>query len=765
LVEGCIERLRIADLGSRIEEFFMRSLVCVGLVALFSSLVPALAADESMPEARHAAIVEALSPSLVQVEYTLQYDKGEAPRAIGWAERCPSCGRYHAQEDLEELIRQERPLSAAGFVLSPTQVLSRDLILHPRFIKQIVVRQGDQAVAAKPESYARDEVAVVLRLDKPLTSAKALTFDAAKPPPYVAISCGQRQGSPRVNVRGISPGEATSTWDSRRVWSAPFASLIVDADGTPVGAAMLDELPLDDTWKGSPLKWQLLPTEEVNESPAARRIQAGGAVAKVTLTYRSPKQGRRGGAWGWGGDERNAGTEQNVAGVLLEGNRVLVLWQSPPTATARLTRILVHPAEGEAAAAKFVGTLKDYGGFIAELEKPMTGAASLAANDIREFRDKLLLGQDVTFQGEKRVAYFMPVRFNSLAQKWRGQVFPLLVGSRESTFVYDTAGRLVAVPINRRERVTERERWSGADQLVLLPGAYLKEMLANLPANVDPSNVPLDEDHENRLAWLGVTLQGLDRELARAKDVSDQTRDGESGAVVSHVYPDSPAAKAGVEPGFILLRLYVEGEPKPLEVKVDHDEGQSFPWEMLDDAPEEAFDQIPTPWPSAENEFARALTDLGFGKRYKAEFFHDGKVLTKDFEIVEGPPYFESAPRYKSQAVGLTVRDLTYEVRRYFQKGPDDPGVVVSKIEPGSKAAVAGMKPFEVITHVNDAPIRDVKEFEKLIADQTELRLAVKRLTTGRIVKIKMTGPTSAPTSKPHKHETTTKPSEDGEEP
>jgi len=736
----------------------MHSLLCVGLVALFSSVA---LADDSVPEARHAAIVEALSPSLVQVEYTLQYDKGEAPRAIGWAERCPTCGRYHAQEALEELIRQERPLSTVGFVLSPTQVLSRDLIMHPRFIKQIVIRQGDETAAAKPESYARDEVAVILRLDKPLASAKGLTFDASKPPPYVAVSYGRRQGSLRTSIRGISPGEASSTWDSRRVWSAPFASLIADADGTPVGAAMLDELPLDDTWKGSPLKWQFLSTEEVNESPAARGIQAGGAVVRVTLNFRSPKQKRSGGMWGWDGDEPDSGTEQNVAGVLLEDNRVLVLWQSPPKTTARLTRIMVHPVEGEAAAAKFVAALKDYGGFIAELEKPLTGAANLAADDIREFRDKLLLGADVTFQGEKRVAYFMPIRFNALAPKWRGQVFPLLVGSRESTFVYDTTGRLVAVPINRRERVTERERWSGADRLVMLPAAYLKGMLADLSANVDPSNIPLDEKHENRLAWLGVTLQGLDKELARAKDVSDQTRDGESGAVVSYVYPDSPAAKAGVEPGFILLRLYVEGEPKPLEVKVEHDERFSFPWEMLDDAPEEAFDHIPTPWPSAESEFARALTDLGIGKKYKAEFFHDGKVLTKDFEIVEGPPYFESAPRYKSQALGLTVRDFTYEVRRYFQKGPDDPGVVVSKIEPGSKAAVAGMKPFEVITHVNDSPIRDVKDFEKLIADQTELRLAVKRLTTGRIVKIKMTGPTSQPTSKPqHKHKPTTKPSE-----
>lgn len=742
----------------------MRSSLCVAPIALLVAFISVVSAQESVPGSRHAAIVEALSPSLVQVEYTLQYDKGEAPRAIGWLERCPNCGRYHSLGDFDELIREERPLEAAGFLVSPTQVLARDLLMHPRFIRQIVVRQGKEKVPAKPESYARDEAAVILHLDKPLAEGKPLTFDAAKPPPYVAVSSGHSQGSPRVSVRGVSPGEATYSWDSRRVWTAPIGSLITDGDGVAVGAAMRDELPLDDTWKGSPLDWPYVSAEEAKGLLAAREAQPDRAVARVALSLRSPKQVRGESYWVRDFDDRVSGTEQNVAGVLLDARRILVLWDAPPKTTARLTRIVVHPVEGQAVEAKFTGTLRDYGGFVAELEKPLEGAPVLAVDDVRDLRNKFLLGADITFQGEKRVAYFMHVRFSYFEPKWQGRVFPFFFGGRGSLLVCDTTGRLVAVPISRRKRVTEKERWSSSDEAVLLPAAHLQEMLADLPASVDPSNVPLDENHENRLAWLGLTLQGLDKELARARNVSDQTRDGETGAVVSHVYPDSPAAKAGIEAGFILLRLHVEGEPKPLEVKVEHDEGRAFPWELLDEAPEEAFEQIPVPWPLAEDEFTRALTDLGIGRKYTAEFFHDGKVLRKDFEIVEGPPHFESAPRYKSPALGLTVRDFTYEVRRYFQKGPNEPGVVISKIEPGSKAAVAGMKPFELVTHVNDSQVADVKGFEELIAGQAELRLAVKRLTTGRIVKIRMAGPTSEPTSRPVEHGQTTKPRKDDEE-
>jgi hypothetical protein len=35
----------------------------------------------------------------------------------------------------------------------------------------------------------------------------------------------------------------------------------------------------------------------------------------------------------------------------------------------------------------------------------------------------------------------------------------------------------------------------------------------------------------------------------------------------------------------------------------------------------------------------------------------------------------------------------------------------VSKIEPGSRASVGGLKPYEIITHVNDRPIANVKAF------------------------------------------------------
>jgi C-terminal processing protease CtpA/Prc len=263
---------------------------------------------------------------------------------------------------------------------------------------------------------------------------------------------------------------------------------------------------------------------------------------------------------------------------------------------------------------------------------------------------------------------------------------------------------------------------------------------------------------------MGVELQPLNRELARSSGVADLTNDGSTGAMVAYVYEDSPAAKAGIKMGDILLRLHVEGQPKPMDVIADPDRFTGpFPWEQLDRVREEVYDRIPTPWQPAENAFTRALTDFGFGKKYTADFFRDGKILPKDFTIVEGPQYYESTPKFKSEATGITVRDITFEARRYFQKKAADPGVIISMLTPGGKGSVAGLKPFEIITHVNDKPVASVKDFEELVKGQSELRLSVVRMTRGRTVKIE-TGPeaTTREAGSPTRMTTTTRaPSEE----
>jgi S1-C subfamily serine protease len=112
---------------------------------------------------------------------------------------------------------------------------------------------------------------------------------------------------------------------------------------------------------------------------------------------------------------------------------------------------------------------------------------------------------------------------------------------------------------------------------------------------------------------------------------------------------------------------------------------------------------------------------------------------------VQGPEHYDSAKKHKSDALGMTVKNLTYEVRRYFRRPPEEPGVIVSKVEPGGKASVSGIRPYEIVTHINDKPAMDVGDFEELLSKPGELLLSVKRMHKGRVVKIQNGGVSPRP--------------------
>ncbi len=715
------------------------------VVALLTGL--AAAADESatrpaekeepVTPAENLAIAEAVAPSLVRVEYTLQHDKGESPKGSGWSKRCPNCGRYHGVS-AETPITEERPLESRGFLLSPTRVISPDMMMHPRFIKDIAVRFGEQVVKAKPATFAKGHNALFLDLAEPLKEAKPLAFDTKAKPPYMAVTYSCANGAWTTNVKALGMAVSATEW-GRKFRAAPSYCVIVDKKGVPVGMCMKDELPIDDSWKGSPLKWQVYTAKEVESLLADTETRSGGGLPRVALSFRSPK--KRPGFDRYSISEEDQKTERNVLGVLMDKETILVLASLKPKVTARLQRILVHPPEGKPVAAKFQHSLKDYGCFVAKLEKPLDGAAKLSMRKITDYRNMMLPAAEIKLQGEKRVAYHVRSRIASYDIGWRRKTFPTVAGRDDGLYLFDPSGDLVALPVMRRPKAAIGRDWDSG-RTTLTPASHLKEVFADLAKNADPSNVPLTEAEENRLAWLGVVMQRLDKELARINNVSDQTRDGQTGGLISYVYPGSPADKAGIKVGHILLRLHVKDRPQPIEVELGRYGlgDRPFPWDRLDEMPEQYYDRIPQPWPSAENAFTRALTDLGFGKNYQAEFFADGKAFRKEFTVVASPTHYNSAKRHKDKKLGLTVADLTYEVRRYFQKKPGEPGLILAKIEPGSKASVSGLKPYEIITHVNDKPVRNVADFKKLIAGQSELRLAVKRMTRGRVVKIKMAG-------------------------
>jgi serine protease Do len=708
---------------------------------------PKLADDEAadFTDAEQIKLAQKIAPGFVRVQYTLQTDQGEEPGAtlatvsrLGSGDASPISG----VSDPASLLRDERPLESAGILIGPKRVLTADVTLHPRFIRSIRVRFGEKTVDAKPVGYARDHTGTILELAEELPGAKPLEFDPKSEPPYFAAHYIEDDAQWTVTLEPFARALALVP-GGRQFASLAAESLIVDTRGKAVAVSMTGQQPIDDSWKVSPADWPLVTTADHQKLLESATKTADASLLRVELNFRSPRQ-KAGGGEGLGrthagnGEDETA-TEVYAVGLLLDDSRVLVLADLAAHVTARLERVNVATADGLDHPATFVATLADYGALVVKLEKPLPGAAKLSTADVLAFRNTLLPGAEVRMAGPERIAYYDHTRITSYTRGWKQQLYPHTVSDTGSNFVFTPAGELLALPIARRQKVSVRQQ-GNTETALLTPMAQLAPVLAAVEKHADPANVPLTDEQEGRVAWMGVVLQPLDKELARANKVADVTHDGQIGALVTFVYPGSPAADAGIEAGAILLRLQVADQPKPIDVQVEADTGfpGGFPWDKLDQIPDEYFDRLPTPWPPLESAFTDTLTELGMGTKYEAEFIVDGKRVSKPFAVVQSPQHYDTAAKYKNKAMGLGVRDLTFEVRRYLQVEAADPGVIVGKIEPGEKAAVAGLRPFELITHVNDQPVHNVKEFEALVSKGTEFRFAIKRMNRGRQISIKL---------------------------
>ena len=733
------------------------------IVLLFVCSVIARAGDETSSATLSAdeekALGERLGRSIVYALFDLQSNMGETGCIEGLAQRCPNCGSFHGAQNVAKLIRDERPLEVVGFLIDAETVVIRDPIVPERFIQSVRVRLGKETVPARIAYYGKEKPWLGLHLEKPLKSANPLVFHKKVADPYYFVSVTRPNTRWILSIRPFDSAFVTTEEGRCFRMLSVEGGLVVNREGIAVGFLPTAEVPPDDSWKGSPLESPCLTTDELNSLLANTQTLAERSLLATTLKFRSPKK-EMGESWRYrrysDDDEEDNKTERHTVALVVDAKRILVPIHLSSNVTARLERIEVKTPDGRTLEAKFEASLKDYGAFTAALNESLGKAVKGSDQDVREYRDALLPLIDIRVQGEDRTMYRRYTRFRAFDEGWRGQIYPVAAFQREESplnFVFNCAGEIISLPMFKRLRagIDGRSYRSQGDE-IQVPVAYVNRVLADLKAQTDPNNIPLSETEENRIAWLGVEIQPLDSELARVNKVSDLTRDGKSGALVSYVYPSSPAARMGIEPGIVLLRVHCAQLPKPYEICEGESERsswqQDFPWDRYDEIPVEYLSNAPLPWPTVESPFNLALTGIGFGAVCELEYFAEGKTQRKSFTIEQSPPHYNSAPRFKSERLGVTVCDVTFEVRRYFQRVPEDPGVIVSKIEPGQKAAVAGLRPYEIVTHVNGKPVRNVEEFRKLADTDQALKLSVKRMDTGRIVQIKagtQISPTPAP--------------------
>lgn len=172
--------------------------------------------------------------------------------------------------------------------------------------------------------------------------------------------------------------------------------------------------------------------------------------------------------------------------------------------------------------------------------------------------------------------------------------------------------------------------------------------------------------------YLGIILQNVDNDLAQAFDLKKV-----EGALVAEVAKDSPAEKAGIKQGDIILKYNQE--------------------------------------PVENIGFLRNSVALEKpGERISLTILRDKKMLNIPVQIGLMPEgkvdLKEEVPQTK---FGFEVKTLTPELSKSLGLSENESGVVVTKVDPNSAAGLAGIKKGAIVLSINQQKVSTSEDFHK----------------------------------------------------
>lgn len=210
----------------------------------------------------------------------------------------------------------------------------------------------------------------------------------------------------------------------------------------------------------------------------------------------------------------------------------------------------------------------------------------------------------------------------------------------------------------------------------------------SIPSNVAQQILPqLIENGKVERGWLGISMEPVSAEFAEELNL-DMPR----GVLVKVVGPKSPAQKAGIQPGDVILTFnqqqvqdtahlqHIVGATKvgkSVEVTVIREDGTE-----------------------------KRLT-VKLGKRTQ-------ETLASLSPNQELPIIVEQADEEEKIFAGLHVQDLTPEIAERYGYTSGEKGVIVTKVEPGSNAEKKGIKPGYLIQELEWTPVDDLESYSRI---------------------------------------------------
>jgi len=190
--------------------------------------------------------------------------------------------------------------------------------------------------------------------------------------------------------------------------------------------------------------------------------------------------------------------------------------------------------------------------------------------------------------------------------------------------------------------------------------------------------------------WLGVQIQSLNEDAALALGLPD-----ESGAIVAEIIEGSPAAKAGVKQGDVVLKM--NGTP----IKDNRDLSRKVA--ALQVGQSAAF----TVWrDSRQVNLTVTIAKRPGEDRVASNRSNDGKGEGKDAATTADA---------KVAALGLNLQTITQSVRAQYDLDATAKGVLITEVDPDSDAAERGLRPGDRIIAVAGSEVRAVSDVKSAI--------------------------------------------------
>jgi serine protease Do len=205
---------------------------------------------------------------------------------------------------------------------------------------------------------------------------------------------------------------------------------------------------------------------------------------------------------------------------------------------------------------------------------------------------------------------------------------------------------------------------------------------------------------ETRRGWLGVKIQTITDDMAEAYGVKEHT-----GALVASVTPDSPAAKAGIQDGDLILKFdgkdvtSMRGLPR---LVAQTPIGKDVDVELL-------------------RKGQRTILKVAIGRlveesepvKSSAKEAPKGKGKAKDRDRDKDSGKAPTPSR--SSLIGLVLAPLNDELRTKHNIGKDMKGVIVLEVDPASPAAERGVKVGDVIVEVAQDAVTSLDDITKSV--------------------------------------------------